>query len=119
LKTIKVSPGQGFKLPFLGKDAFKLLSQSGLYYNRKKRLFYVREGADLGAVNALLATRGIRISLLKRCSICGRGLDCDECEFSDSCERKQDYCVCDKCLAKPEVFDLYSEAQREYLNIRH
>lgn len=100
----------------MGREAFKLLAQAGLKYDRRSRLFYLDEDTDVDAVNRTLTSlRGIRLLVVKACVICGGEVDCDSCDFKSVCEKKQPLCVCDNCLSSDDVFSSYKEAQSKDL----
>ena len=115
MKVLKVEFGKRFKLPFLGKESFSMLMRYGLNYDRKSRMFYVDSNTDLISINELLKSRGIRIEIVKKCAICGVPIDCDKCDFSETCRKEQAYCICDKCLKKNDIFNAYVEAQKKFL----
>lgn len=115
MKVIRVDLNQRFKLPFMGKDVFVSLMQAGLKYDRKSGEFYVDTTTDLDMVNAILSFRKVMIILTKKCTICGKALDCEKCEQFYFCDKKQSYCICKNCLSMDNAFLRYVEAQKRLL----
>jgi len=47
-----------------------------------------------------------------KCAICGGPAGCQQCEFTDDCDRNKvsQMCICKKCYEGKEVFALYQKA---------
>jgi len=113
---MKVALYTRFKLPYMGKDLFISLMRAGLVYDRAAKAFYVDLNTDRDLVNEILKERiGEGLELLKACAICGKGIDCETCEFSRDCPREGYTCICSKCMAGEDVLKRYLAAQRSII----
>lgn len=113
---MKASLYTRFKLPYMGKDLFIALMRAGLIYDRAAKAFYIDLNTDIDLVNEILKERlGEELELLKACAICGKGIDCEICEFSQGCPRQGYTCICLGCIAGEEVFKRYIAAQKSLL----
>jgi hypothetical protein len=124
-KVIRVSVGQPFSLPRLGKELFKELMRYRLRYERGS--FYVDEKTFIKGVNDVLARVGLAIEVVeaaetglrdapKECFICGVQVLCHECEFEGTCRgRETTYCLCERHCNRKEDYDKYVAKARQLL----
>lgn len=103
---MKITVGDWFKLPFLGKDVFSSLRRAGVDYEKGKG-FLLNEQTDIEqAVKIIEANTGEKVELYLRCFICSREA-CSGCEYFELCERES---VSVKCLCSEHLsFSQYSE----------
>ena len=47
-----------------------------------------------------------------KCTICGGGAGCQQCEFTEDCDRNKvsQLCICKKCHESKDAFNLYKKA---------
>jgi len=109
---MKISIGEHFKLPFIGKDVFiKLTREIGLKYDSKEG-FMITPKTRLGLLVPLLReVFNDDLSFVLKCFICGITTPCETCVYNAICDRKSvsPACICDSCMSKKDAFPLYSE----------
>ncbi len=115
---VKVRPYRAFRLPYLGRDAFRRLMEAGLVYDKGKRFFFVDLLTDLDRVNAILRDDlGWELTAEMRCGICGGEVYCNVCEFKDSCPGVGYTCFCPDCVDERGSFQEYIRAQKASLTL--
>ncbi|MEM4246360.1 MAG: hypothetical protein QW390_03590 [Candidatus Bathyarchaeia archaeon] len=112
---MKTLTKDGFKLPYIGKDKFAELMRSGVGYDPKLKLFFLREKANREVVKKLLAEilkeevefEAAAQSLDQTCFLCGAQITCKKCEYYPVCPTRELafeeaglYCMCPPCSGK-------------------
>jgi hypothetical protein len=115
---MKTITGEGFKLPFVGKDTFLDLMKTGIGYNKENQTFFLKNVENIGEVRELL--RGILredVTFAQRCFICKVSFPCTSCSHEMSCSTSDIplYCICNSCRKRTDLYDLYVEKERKIL----
>lgn len=109
---MKISIGEHFKLPLMGKDVFiKLTREVGLKYDSKEG-FMITPKTRLDILVPLLREALKEdVSFVLKCFICGKTTPCETCVYNAICDRKSvsPACICDSCMVKKDAFPLYTE----------
>ena len=109
---MRISIGEHFKLPFMGKDVFiKLTREIGLKYDSKEGFMITpKTRVDL-LVPLLREFLKEDFSFVLTCFICGKTTPCETCVYNNICDRKSvsPACICDSCMSKKDALFLYSE----------
>ena len=114
---LRVRPHKAFRLPFLGRNAFKQLMEAGLVYDGKKRCFFVDLLTDLSRVNAVLRENlGWEMEEEVGCVVCGEEVYCNSCLFK-GCVQVGYTCICLKCMERKDLFHEYVRAQNASLTL--
>ena len=114
-----------FKLPYVARDDFLLLMRSGIGYDKKRRIFFIKDPNSYEAiVTSLSQVLKDEVDFLQICSVCNRVFTCRDvndttrCEHWDYCETKRFpmHCICDDCRKNPKFHEKLFEAQEKMLN---
>ena len=109
---MKISIGEHFKLPLMGKDVFiKLTREVGLKYDSKEG-FMITSKTRLDILVPLLREALKEdVSFVLKCFTCGNAAPCETCVYKAVCDRKSvsPACICDSCVVKKDAFQVYTE----------
>jgi len=115
---MKIITGEGFKLPFVGKETFLDLMKTGIGYDKEDRTFYLKNVENIREVKEVL--RNILrddVTFAQRCFICKVPFPCTSCSHEKTCSTSDIplYCICNSCRKRTDLYDLYVEKGRKIL----
>jgi hypothetical protein len=114
---MKIEFGKPFRIPRRLGDRFKeVVSIRGVKYIRQEG-FVVDNKAALDSLNRILIKMGLILVPLIRCFLCGKDIDCDNCNFKDVCRREVSTCICSSCLDDRDVLSKYFDTQKRLLSM--
>ena len=114
----------GFKLPFIGKDKFAELMRIGVGYDKKNRLFFIRNKANLEIIREILTDifkekvkfEELEYSKTQTCALCMEKITCHLCEYYSLCQTRELafnkiglYCMCVDCSRKDGSYLEYAK----------
>lgn len=108
----------GFKLPFMGKEKFIELMKAGLRYDGQTKTFHIENLEYLEKLKSLLSEQlKDEITFAQICFLCNSIHQCNICEYQNICRSRDvpTYCICGKCLHKPNLYGLYLKKTNEIL----
>ncbi len=114
-----------FKLPYVGRDDFLLLMRSGIGYDKKRRIFFIKDPNSYETIMTVLSqVLKDDVDFLQICTTCKRVFPCRDvndttrCEHWDYCDTKRFpmYCICDDCRKEPQLYEKMVEANQRLIN---
>jgi len=133
--------GRSFRLPYVPNETFRELMRIGVGYRREDRSYYIRNPSNIDEIRALVSkileeeVGFTGVSAIpqvdpKICSVCSRQIDCERCRFADECDLKSvesrpqsredggKFCLCERCLGDPNVFDKYVKRSIQFIQMQ-
>ena len=106
---MEIVEGKWFRLPRLNTDDFKTLMSLGVKYDRSRGMLVSYQTNKKLLIEFLDAVLKDQIVLYKECAICGKNVDCRDCEYKLKCDyyNASEKCICKECMAKDESYALY------------
>ncbi len=113
MQVMKIKYGEPFRIPRRLGDLFKdVVRIDGVDYVRGAG-FTVRDYYALSNLNKILIRLGLVLLPMVTCTICGRDVDCEECEYTDVCRKDVNLCLCRECTYSENVVDKYRLSVRK------
>ncbi len=104
----------------MGKEKFIELMKIGLKYDKQTKTFLIEKMDNIEQLKNVLSNLfKDEITFAQTCFLCDKVFPCSECEYQNICRSKDipSYCICKKCLEKPNFSMLYLEKTRKILNL--
>lgn len=117
LNIVKVYLGKPFQLKVrLGGTLFKIFVKiKGVEY-KKGAGFIINDYSAIPKINTLLERFGVTIVPYIVCTICGKDVHCESCEYIINCNKDIGFCICRMCLSKENVWSEYLKSFRSQLS---
>ena len=115
MQYMRIRYGEPFMIPRrLGKLFKEVVRIKGVDYVKGKG-FIVKDYYALSNLNKILSRLGLLLTPEVKCFICGKYIDCETCRFKSNCKREVSTCICDDCLKKENIVEIYILKQLHFL----